>query len=193
MKIILSTHAEASALSNLPGETYWSAGVGQFCEQIKKVKSQANDKADFCNARLMFNADFLLQGIDEFYYGLNSYLTLPHSPRDEKTKRMLILIAPTAKYLWKNFSFSSSLGIQFLRIWGDGGEVELNNGTGTQSFNVPSEARYARNTYFSLGFGYEFYSKISLNTEAFSLEPFASDKRSFSLFTSLQYRFGEWW
>lgn len=168
-----------------------SFGVGNFCEQIRRVQTDDKGNKNLCTYRPFVSSEFFLQAFEDFHYGLFLGTSLPQSAKDENTNRMVFLITPTARYFYQYFHFQIGLGLQLTRIWGNGGEVSLNNGNTTQTFNVPNESRVSRNTIAFIGTGYSLFDSVTLNSDLYVLEAFDGDKRAFSLLLQAKYHFGE--
>lgn len=166
-------------------------GLGNYCEQIKRVQTDDKGSKNICTFRPFLSTEFFLQAAENFHYGLFLGSSFPQSAKDDFTHRMVLLISPTLRYYYEYFHFQVSLGLQVTRIWGDGGEVTLNNGNTTQTFNLPNESRFARNTVGSLGVGYSLFDNFTLNSDLYLIEALDSDKRAFSLLLQMKYHFGE--
>ncbi len=166
-------------------------GIGNFCEQIQRVQTDDKGSKNICTYRPFLSTEIFFQAVDSFHYGLFLGSSLPQSAKDDFTHRMVMLATPGIRYYYDFFHFQLLLGIQFTRIWGDGGEVTLNNGNSTQTFNVPNESRFAANTVASVGFGYNLFDTLTLNSDLYVIEALESDKRAFSLLLQMKYHFGE--
>lgn len=173
-------------------ETDWSVGLGNFCELIGRVQVDEKGNKNLCTYRPFVSSDFFLRTKHGVHYGLLLGSSFPQSPKDDYTHRMVMHFVPTARMYYEHFHFQLSLGLQFTRIWGDGGEVVLNNGSSTQTFNVPNESRFARNTVVGFGIGYSLFDQLTLNSDLYALDLLDTDKRAYSLLLQLKYHFGEW-
>lgn len=170
----------------------WSLGLGNFCELIGRVQVDDKGNKNLCTYRPFVSSDIFLRTNHGMHYGLLLGSSFPQSPKDDFTHRMVMHFVPTARYYYEHFHFQFSLGLQFTRIWGDGGEVVLNNGSSTQTFNVPNESRFARNSLVGLGVGYSLFDQVTLNSDLYVLDLLDSDKRAYSLLLQMKYHFGEW-
>lgn len=172
--------------------TDWSLGIGNFCELIGRVQVDEKGNHNLCTYRPFISSDFFLRTNHGLHYGLLLGSSFPQSPKDDYTHRMVMHLAPSARVFYEHFHFQLSLGLQFTRIWGDGGEVVLNNGSSTQTFNVPNESRFARNTIVGIGVGYSLFDQFTLNSDLYALDLLDTDKRAYSLLLQMKYHFGEW-
>ncbi len=166
-------------------------GIGNYCEQIQRVQSDDKGSKNICTYRPFLSTEFFYKVGDTFHYGILLGSSFPQSPKDDTTHRMVVLAAPGMRFYYDFFHFQSLLGLQFTRIWGDGGEVTLNNGNSTQTFNVPNESRIARNMVWSIGAGYSLFDNVTLNSDLFVITALDKDKRAFSLLLQMKYHFGE--
>lgn len=173
-------------------KTDWSLGIGNFCELIGRVQVDEKGNKNLCTYRPFVSSDFFLRTNHGLHYGLLLGSSFPQSPKDDYTHRMVIHFVPAARFFYEHFHFQLSLGLQFTRIWGDGGEVVLNNGSSTQTFNVPNESKFARNTILGFGIGYSLFDQLTLNSDLYALDLLDSDKRAYSLLLQMKYHFGEW-
>ncbi len=168
-----------------------SFGAGNYCEQIGKVQVNEKGSKNICTFRPYLSLDLFFKNSWNFHYGILSGTSLPQSPKDELTHRMTMHFMPAMRIYYEDFYFQSALGIQTTRIWGDGGEVTLNNGNTTQSFNAPNKSVLANNYALSIGVGYSLFEDFSLSSDLFTLDLFDADKRNYSLLILGKYHFGE--
>lgn len=166
-------------------------GLGNYCEQINRVQTDDKGSKNICTYRPFLSSEMFFQGAENFHYGLFLGSSFPQSAKDDFTHRMVILATPGIRYFYDYFHFKLLLGLQITRIWGDGGETTLNNGNSTQTFNVPNESRFARNTVGAIGFGYSLFDSFTLNSDLYVIEAFDSEKRAFSLLLQMKYHLGE--
>lgn len=172
-------------------ESDWAIGLGNYCEQIDRVQTDDKGTKNICTFRPFLSTEMFLKGGETFHYGLFLGGSFPQSPKDDLTHRMVVLISPTVRIYYDYFHFQTTLGMQVTRIWGDGGEVTLNNGNSTQTFNVPDQSRFSYNMVLSLGVGYSLFDSFTLNSDLYVIEARDSDKRAFSLLLQMKYHFGE--
>ena len=117
--------------------------------------------------------------------------TMPKSGADENIKRMTFFALANMKYKTSYVHLIGGVGFYFTRISGPGGEEELNNGNGTDSFPLPSDAIYSRNVIVNLGLGLDFNKEWSGELYTYVFNALKSEDRAFSLGATVSYHFGE--
>ena len=78
------------------------------------------------------------------------------------------------------FNFKSQFGIMLYQIKGSGGTVELNNGAGTATFDLPSRSSSSQTVYVGIGGQYDFGS-FNIDTNLNFLSLLSSTRRSYFL------------
>ena len=88
-----------------------------------------------------------------------------------------------------SLSWNYGLGLMRYEIKGSGGEVRLNNGTGTSTFYKAKRTVATTLALAQLGLGYEINDKLSLDFEFF-LTGILSERLSYHSYLALNYSFG---
>lgn len=111
-------------------------------------------------------------------------------PEKRVTKDLLVLNSFFSKKFNSDFDFFTGPGLFIYQIQGKGGTVELNNGTSTSEFPLPSRLSLSRSIVWSVGVG---YSKDLWNLSAETLfhQLFSEPRRSYSFFLSFSYQVGQ--
>lgn len=116
---------------------------------------------------------------------------MPKSGVDENIKRMTIFALANIKYKTNYVDLISGAGFYFTRISGPGGEEELNNGNGTDSFPLPSDAVISRNFIINLGLGLDFNQEWSGEVYSYIFNALKTEDRAYSVGATVSYHFGE--
>jgi hypothetical protein len=183
--------ADSQTASQYSKDTYVS--VGNLCEYIGTIQTDDNGGKNFCSLlpTLTLNLDYFVK--PNLAITPQFGATLPQSGRDDKISRMSLFGLLNAKYKTQYLNFIGGTGLYITRVWGPGGEQLLNNGSGTDSFPLPSEAVYSRNLIINLGVSADFSPTISAELYTYIFNALDKDKkdRSLSAGLSLSYHFGE--
>ena len=187
--IVFAVSANTFAATAKTHEIYMS--VGSLCEYLKTYQVDENGTKNGCG--------FLPTISGSIDYNLTSNLavtpqlgfTMPKSGVDENVNRMTIFILANVKYKINYFNIFAGTGYHITRISGPGGELELNNGGGSDSFPLPDEAVYSRNVIVNLGLGINFNKEISAEFYTYIFNAFESLERAYSLGLTFSYHFGE--
>ena len=170
-------------------EIYMS--IGNLCEYLKTYQIDENGTKNGCS--------FLPSLSGSIDYNLLSNLavtpqlgfTMPSSGVDENVNRFTFFILTNVKYKKDFFNIFAGTGFYITRTSGPGGELELNNGGGTDSFPLPDEAVYSRNLIVNLGLGVNFNKEISAEIYTYIFNAFESLERTYSIGLTISYHFGE--
>lgn len=189
ISLSISKLGAAETVSN--GNNDLTFSLGNLCEYIGQIQTDENGSTNKCsfNPYLASSLDFPIS--TSFVLSPRIALTLPKSGRDENVKRMSIHLLANTKYKTTYLDFIGGLGLFITRIWGPGGEAVLNNGNGSDSFPLPSEAVYARNIILNLGASYNFDQEWSAELHSYIFNALTSEERAFSIGINGTYHFGE--
>lgn len=164
--------------------------LGNLCEFVGEIQTDDKGSTNVCSFHpyLASSLDYSIS--ERFFLSPQLGLSFPQSGTDENIKRMTMIALLNTKYKTAYVNLVSGLGLFITRIWGPGGESELNNGTTVDSFPLPDEAVYGRNIILNLGLEKEFTTSWSgeLRTYLFNLTE--SEDRAFSVGIQGTYHFG---
>lgn len=164
--------------------------LGNLCEFVGEIQTDENGDTNVCSFH-----PYLATSLD---YAINPKLLLspqvgfsiPQSGTDENIKRMSMIALLNTKFKTTYLNMIGGLGFFFTRIWGPGGEAQLNNGTGTDSFPLPDEAVYSRNFILNLGLELDFSKEWSGELRSYVFNLTSSEDRAFSVGLQATYHFG---
>lgn len=165
--------------------------VGNLCEYMGKIQTDASGGTNTCsfNPYMASSLDYPLTA--NFFLSPQLGLSLPKSGADKNMKSMHIVALLNTKYRTGYVNLIGGLGLFITRMWGPGGDAELNNGTGTDSFPMPKEAVYARNLILNLGADFDFNQNWSAEIRTYVFNLTTSEDRAFSLGIHGTYHFGD--
>ena len=106
---------------------------------------------------------------------------------DKRISKNLFFIRMDAAYLYNDhFRLRVGTSMMILNISGNGGEEELPNGDGNETYYIPSERRTALNQ--TLDFGVEYIiDRISIRGQAYIYAWLDTDERIITYSTSISY------
>lgn len=169
-------------------------GFGNFSEHIgvAQTDDQGNKAWLTFNPYLQFKTNFQFDILPKSdFIETNIGVTLPKSDRDPNTSRLKYYINANYKHHFESLYLSVGTGLFFTRVWANGGEEELDNGTGTTSFPLPDRAATARNMIVNMSIGKRIDQEINLELHTFIFNIENSEDRSFTVGLNLSYFFGE--
>jgi hypothetical protein len=172
-----------------PSDLYVS--LGNLCEFIGTYQTDDEGTKNGCSflPTLSGSLDYYLT--PKFALSPQIGLTMPKSGADDNIKRMTFFALANVKYKTNYANLIGGAGFYFTRISGPGGEEELNNGSGTDSFPLPKEAVYSRNFILNLGLGLDFNKEWSGELYSYVFNALKSEDRAFSVGATISYHFGE--
>ena len=182
----ISANVTASVKSH---EIYMS--IGNLCEYIKSYQIDENGTKNGCGFLPTLSGSIDYNLLPNFALTPQVGLTMPNAGVDENVNRFTMFILANAKYKINVFNFFAGTGFYITRTSGPGGDLELNNGGGTDSFPLPDEATYARNLIINLGLGINLNKETSAEIYTYVFNAFESIERSYSLGLTISYHFGE--
>lgn len=164
--------------------------LGNLCEYVGKIQTDETGKSNVCSFEPYVAAAFDFEVAQRFYLSPELAVSFPQSGTDENIKRMSIVTLLNSKYKTGIVNLIGGLGFFFTRIWGPGGEEELNNGTSTDSFPLPNDPVYSRNFIVNLGLGAEFNNQWSAEIRSYIFNLTSSEDRAVSVGLQGTYHFG---
>lgn len=130
----------------------WGLGVGNYTEFVGDI--QVNTEADTNKFDFVpyLNTNLELRLYKSFSWRPELAMTLPKSEESDAIKTTVYMIRSDFAYSLSAFKFLIGPGYFVTKISGDGGTMQLNNGTnGNQTFYLPSETSYASNYTLDIG------------------------------------------
>jgi len=88
------------------------------------------------------------------------------------------------------WSFLAGSGIFVTKIWGPGGQANLNNGLSQSNYNLPSDPTYSRNMTLHFALQKMIHENIHLEGQIFVFNPIDHLNRSFTYGLNMTYHFG---
>lgn len=165
--------------------------LSNICEYVGKIQTNDSGSTNTCSFLPSFAASYEYPLTLNFKLSPQIGFTLPQSGRDPNVSRMTLFSLLNSKYVTSYVNFIAGLGLYFTRISGPGGESVLNNGTGSDSFPLPSTPVYSRNLILNLGVSHDLNSEWSLEMYTYVFNTLSSEDRAFSLGLGASYHFGE--
>jgi hypothetical protein len=165
--------------------------LGNLCEYIGKIQTDANGGKNFCSFMPTLSTNYDLYAAKNFYVSPQFGLTLPKSGRDKNIKTMNLYTFLNTKYKTSIVNLTGGIGLYWTRIWGPGGDETLNNGNSSDSFPLPKDPVYTRNFVIDLGVSKDFSKDISGEFYTYIFNALKKEDRAFSLGFSLSYHFGD--
>lgn len=168
-----------------------NVSLGNLCEYIGKYQTDAEGTKNGCSflPTLSGSLDYYLT--NKFAISPQIGLTMPKSGADDNIKRMTLFALANMKFKTNYVNLLGGVGFYFTRISGPGGEEELNNGNGTDSFPLPKDAVYSRNFIVNLGLGLDFTDEWSGELYTYVFNALKSEDRALSVGATITYHFGE--
>lgn len=179
----------ATKSSNPKGDLSFS--LGNLCEYVGKIQTNGDGDTNTCSFLPSFAGSYDIYVTKEFAISPQIGATLPKSGRDENIKRMTIFTLLNMKYKTPYINLIAGTGLYFTRIWGPGGEEDLNNGNSSDSFPLPKDPVYSRNLIVNLGAGYDFNQDWSAELYTYIFNALESEDRAFSVGATVTYHFGD--
>lgn len=180
------------ALYSLNAFAYdFNMSIGNLCEYVGKIQTDDSGSMNVCS----FNP-YLASAIDysitpEFVISPEAGFSIPKHGRDENISEMSLFLLANSKYKFSNFHIIGGAGIFMTRTSADGGTEELNNGTSTTSFPLPSSTIYTSNIILNLGVGADFNKNWSATFHTYIFNLLEKEDRAFSIAINGTYHFGE--
>ena len=165
--------------------------LGNLCEYVGEFQTDEKGDKNVCSFTPYIASSMDVSVADGFFVSPQLAFSLPQKGTDENIKRMTIAALINAKYKNPYVNVIGGLGLFFTRIWGPGGEVELNNGTTIDSFPLPEEAVYTRNFILNLGLEKDFTTSWSGEIRTYIFNIASSEDRALSVGVHATYHFGE--
>lgn len=190
LALSLEVHA-AKKPTSLKDTSDLSVSLGNLCEYIGSYQTDDEGTKNGCGflPTLSGSVDYFFT--NKFALSPQIGLTMPKTGLDENIKRMTFFTLLNMKYKTNYVNLIGGAGLYFTRIWGPGGEEELNNGNGTDSFPLPKDAVISRNMIINLGLGLDFNKEWSGELYTYIFNALKSEDRAFSAGVTISYHFGE--
>jgi hypothetical protein len=179
--------AWSSIASFLPSNS--EVGLGFWNSHLKKIQTHEIGDRNIVKLRPHLQGALTWQLPKELALSLETRLGLPHSGRNENIKRWHYELNTPLSWRINQFSLRAGPGLAFLRLWGPGGRVALDNGLDTTEFFLPSEASTSLNLFWMLGVDWALKPEWSLRFEGQVFNLFDTPSRTLSHTISLHYHF----
>lgn len=179
-----------SALAAPTTNTDLTLSLGNLCEYIGQIQTDENGETNVCSFEPYVATALDIEVYPQFFLSPELAFSFPQSGTDENIKRMTIVTLLNSKYKTSYVNLIGGLGFFFTRIWGPGGNEELNNGTDVDSFPLPEEAVYSRNMIVNLGLQTEFNNQWSAQIRSYIFNLTSSEDRAISVGLQGTYHFG---
>ena len=183
--------APAKKTDSLEGFSDFYLSLGNLCEFIGTYQTNDEGKKNGCTFLPSLAASVDSYLTNDLIFMPQIGFTIPKSGLDEKVKRMTIFALINMKFKTNYINLIGGAGFYVTRIWGPGGDLELNNGNSTDSFPLPNDAVYSRNLIINLGLGLDFNKQWSGELYTYVFNAFESLERAYSLGLTVSYHFGE--
>lgn len=163
--------------------------MGNWFENFKEVQTDAKGNKDNFDVAPYFslavdykyNTDFTI--IPEIGW------VVSREAGDSRIKKNLFFTRiDLAYYVKENFRLRAGTSLMILNISGEGGEKNLPNGDGEDTYYIPSERRTALNQTLDLGLEF-IIDRISIRGGAYIYAFIDSNERMITYSTSLSYLF----
>lgn len=177
--------------STFAATTDLNVSLGNLCEYVGQIQTNESGEKNFCSFLPSFSGSLDIFLTPEFALSPQLGATLPKSGRDENVKRMTMYALINSKYKTSYVNLFGGAGLYFTRISGPGGDAQLNNGNGVDSFPLPNDAVYTRNFILNLGVGFDFTKEVSAELYTYLFNALKSEERAFSLGLQATYHFGD--
>nr|BDT28077.1 transporter [Bacteriovorax sp. HI3] len=191
LMLFISTPLFAATSSAGPTSRDLNFSLGNLCEYVGKIQTDGEGKSNTCSFLPTLAGSYDIFLTKELALSPQLGATLPKTGRDENIKRMTLFALLNGKYKTSYLTFIAGAGLYFTRIWGPGGDEELNNGNSTDSFPLPKDPVYSRNFIVNLGAGYDFNTTWSAELYTYVFNALESEDRAFSVGATLSYHFGD--
>lgn len=188
--LLMTVSVAQAATSSSSSKTDLTLSLGNLCEYIGQIQTDESGDTNVCSFE-PYVATALDYGItNDFFLSPELAFSFPQSGTDENIKRMTIVTLLNTKYKTSYLNLIGGLGFFFTRIWGPGGEADLNNGTSVDSFPLPDDPVYTRNFIVNLGLQTEFNQNWSAQIRSYIFNLTSSEDRTFSVGLQGTYHFG---
>lgn len=167
-------------------------GAGLMNQSIGKFQTSSDGSKAKFNHRVLVEAGLEYELNSDFFLASDFGLLWPGgSDSDFITKRVFYLNFHGGFNINEELSFRLGGGMTFTNISGEGGTVDLPNGTGTTSFIVPDQSSTARNVTFNVAALYHLSPEYSVKIETFVFNIINSRNRTFNYALTARYHFGD--
>ena len=189
--LVINTQKVMAAAPTITRTKDLNVSLGNLCEYIGTYQTDSEGSKNTCSFLPALSLSYEHYFTTKFAFAPQFGATLPKKGADDTINRMTLYALANAKYRTNYVNLIGGLGFYFTRISGPGGEQELNNGSGTDSFPLPKEAVYSRNVIINLGLGLDFTETISGELYTYIFNAASSEDRAFSIGLAATYHFGE--
>lgn len=165
--------------------------LGNLCEYVGTYQTDSDGSKNTCSFLPSLALSYEYYFTPKLAFAPQIGATLPKKGADDTINRMTLFALGNMKYRTSYVNLIGGLGFYFTRIAGPGGDQELNNGSGTDSFPLPKEAVYSRNVIVNLGLGLDFTDDFSGELYTYIFNATESEDRAFSIGAALTYHFGD--
>jgi hypothetical protein len=187
--LMKATFAQA-ATSSSTSKTDLTLSLGNLCEYVGQIQTDDSGETNVCSFEPYLATALDFEISDSFFLSPELAFSIPQSGTDENIKRMTIVTLINSKYKTSYVNLIGGLGFFFTRIWGPGGEAELNNGNDVDSFPLPDDPVYTRNFIINVGIQTEFNQQWSAELRSYIFNLTTSEDRAFSVGLQGTYHFG---
>jgi hypothetical protein len=116
-------------------------------------------------------------------------LSLPgRTDPDSAVRKTLLLLSVSSAFEYDRVDFRIGPGLAFYRVSGQGGTIELGNGTSSLTFYKPDYSAIARNFYLNLGAGVQFGRRFRADLDAVVMGVLGT-RRALNLVVGVSYGF----
>lgn len=193
--ILVIVFIPSFALGFFQQPTDWKVGAHLIALHIDRIQvdDQGGQNGIDPDLFLSLEGSWKLEAVHEnLSWAPQLGLGLPHSGRDENINLWQYFLNSSFRYSWiPELQTHFGPGLFMTRISSDGGTVELDNGTGTDSFFLPEESSTSLNVIWSLGGRWEFRPDFSLGADLIVFNLTESISRTYSASLSVHYSFGK--
>jgi hypothetical protein len=172
-------------------------GVSAFSPDMNRTsKDQAGDKAMLAPFQYPLSLGYLVDWGGGYGGGAQSLFQLDYSVMPNKTpeggtsETHLILHLPYQESIGSGgLSWKAGLLLHQTTLTGQGGTMQLNNGTGTSTFAIPGKTQTSRIFSLEAGLMQQFSNQVLLQGSVLVESPFSSQIRDYALLIGLVYIF----
>lgn len=168
-----------------------NVSLGNLCEYVGTYQTDSDGSKNTCSFLPALSLSYEHYFTTKFAFAPQIGATLPKKGADDTINRMTLYVLANTKYKTNYVNLIGGMGFYFTRLSGPGGEQELNNGNGSDSFPLPKDAVYSRNVIVNLGLGLDFTDTISAELYTYIFNATSSEDRAFSIGLGATYHFGE--
>lgn len=194
LSLILMYAHPTSAATKSPGggrKSDLNISLGNLCEYVGTYQTDSDGSKNACSFLPSLALSYEYYFTPKFALAPQFGATLPKKGADDTINRMTLFVLGNMKYRTNYVNLLAGLGFYFTRISGPGGDQELNNGSGTDSFPLPEDAVYGRNVIVNLGLGLDFTDEFSGELYTYIFNATESVDRAFSVGAAVTYHFGD--